>query len=370
MDVTIYVLFRLSTTIRLENQLIRRSHCTISNSVAMETPNSDFSYEHRIISIAALCVGVSLFLPAVVIVPATKLHKLLVYRLALYQVVSAKFLLVAWVMRYLVTFYTDTSNHQALKSIDTLVGVAVMLKVMLTAWISLHLFLLSVFHKNMKRFEPLYLVSSIIAALTVLIVGLVNALHKDDSMNTNYTTIAFVNKSDNSLGGFLGGQTILTSIGAVVLLLTSVLVVAMGIILCCRAYRRKNGIVSHPDKQHKKVLYEMMPLFVYPILLTLLFIPVMVLSYYDVLKYTSGNSKTFSTFRAVDNIVSTVMVSFASCACSCALIIHVLVVLCIKNRKKSRIHFNNSANGERNTINVTTNRYTRSDTHFLLPLED
>ena len=115
-DVTIYVLFRLSITIRLENQLIRRSHCTISNCVAMETPNSDFSYEHRIISIAALCVGVSLFLPAVVIVPATKLHKLLVYRLALYQVVSAKFLLAAWVMRYLVTFYTDTSNRLALGS--------------------------------------------------------------------------------------------------------------------------------------------------------------------------------------------------------------------------------------------------------------
>ena len=239
---------------------------------------------------------------------------------------------------------------------------------MLTAWISLHLFLLSVFHKNMTRFEPLYLVSSVIAALTVLIAGLVNALHKDDSMNTNYTTIAFVNKSDNSLGGFLGdGQTILTSIAAIVLLLTSVLVVGMGIILCCRAYRRKNGIV---DKQHKKVLYEMMPLLVYPILLTLLSIPVMVLSYYDVLRYTSGNSKTFSPFRAVDNIVSTVMVSFASCACSCVLIIHVLVVLCIKNRKKSRIHFNNSANGERNTINVTTTHYTRSDTHFLLPLED
>ena len=336
-----------------------------------DNPNSDFSYEHKIVSIAALCVGAFIFLPAVVIVPATKLHKVLVYRLALYQVVIAKLFLVAWVMRYLVVSYADISNHQALNSINALVGFAVMLKIMITAWITLHLFLLSVFHKNMKRCEPLYLVSSVTVALAVLIIALVTSFRSGDPMDTNYTTIAFVNSSNNYLGEFQGGQIILTSVTVVFLLLSSLLVIIMATVLCCRVFKRKKGIVSDPYKQHKKVLYEMMPLLVYPILLTLLSIPVAVLSYYDVLWYTSGHIKTFSVFRAADNIVSTIMVSVSSVACSCALIIHVVVVLCIRKRKKLRIHFNNSANnGERETINETTNRYVPSETYFPLPLED
>ena len=337
----------------------------------IENVNSDFPYEHKIVSFAALCMGVSFFLPAVVIVPATKLHKVLVYRLALYQVVSAKLLLVAWVMRYLVVSYTHESNHQALNGINSLVGSAAILMLMLTAWIILHLFLLSIFHKNMKRFEPLYLVSSVIVAIAVLIAGLVASLRTNDVMDTNFTAIAFVNSSNNSLGEFQSDQIILTSVLGVILLLSTVLVITMATVLCCRAYRKKHGIESDHDKQHKKVLYEMMPLLVYPILLTLLSIPVEILAYYDVLWYTSfGHAKTFSAFRAVDNIVSTIMVSLSSIACSCALIIHVLVVLCIKKRKKKRIHLNNTANGESRTINETTSRQIRSETHFLLPLED
>ena len=41
-----------------------------------------------------LCISSVLFLIAVVLVPAFKLHRLLVYRLALYQVISAKLCLV------------------------------------------------------------------------------------------------------------------------------------------------------------------------------------------------------------------------------------------------------------------------------------
>ena len=245
-----------------------------------------------------------------------------------------------------------------------------MLKIMLTAWIILHLFLLSVFHKNMKRFEPLYLVSSVIVAFAVLIAGLVTSLRTDDSMDmdTNYTTIAFINNSNSSLGEFQSGQIILTSVVAVILLLSSGLVITMATILCCRAYKRKNSIVPDHEKQHRKVLYEMMPLLAYPILLMLLSVPVEILAYYDVLWYTSGH-KYSTTFRAADSIASTIMVAVASIACSCALIIHVLVVLCIKKRKKFTIQLN-SANGERITINETTSRYIPSETHFLLPLED
>ena len=58
-----------------------------------------------------------------------------------------------------------------------------------------------------------------------------------------------------------------------VLVLVSLLMVIMGTILCHRAGRRRNALLSEYDKQHKKVLREMLPLLLYPIFFLLFAMP-------------------------------------------------------------------------------------------------
>ena len=48
-----------------------------------------------------------------------------------------------------------------------------------------------------------------------------------------------------------------------ILVIVSLLTVVMGTILCHRACRRRNALLSEYDKQHKKALCEMLPLLLY-----------------------------------------------------------------------------------------------------------
>ena len=59
-----------------------------------------------------------------------------------------------------------------------------------------------------------------------------------------------------------------------VLVIVSMLKVVMGTILCHRACRRRNALLSQYDKQHKKALREMLPLLLYQISFLLFTMPI------------------------------------------------------------------------------------------------
>ena len=60
--------------------------------------------------------------------------------------------------------------------LDSLLMGSSFIKLILTIWISIHLFALAVFHKNLQRLEHLYVVSSLLIPLAVTIVLLVKNL--------------------------------------------------------------------------------------------------------------------------------------------------------------------------------------------------
>ena len=112
-------------------------------------------------TIAGWCVSLVLFSTAVVLVLAFKLHRILVYRLALYQVVSANLCLVVPAL----TTFSDNDFD-----VQFAVGVSIVcLKLFLSLWINFHLFVLFVCHKNLQRLELLYVGSPIIVALGIYI---------------------------------------------------------------------------------------------------------------------------------------------------------------------------------------------------------
>ena len=112
------------------------------------------------------------------------------------------------------------------------------IKLMFTVWISIHLFALAVFHKNLQRLERLYLVSSLLIplAVTIVLLGInLTGCH-------GYRTCTYLR------------EEIIFIIIFTVLVIVSLLMIVMGTILCHRACRRRNAILSEYDKQHKKAL--------------------------------------------------------------------------------------------------------------------
>ena len=208
------------------------------------------------IPLPVICVSTLLFLVAISLVIAFKLHRLLVYRLALYQVISAEICFVFMILIYYLIFNTDTMlNTLGLEFLLSFALSSIFLKVVLTAWIVFHLFAISVFHKNLKRLEPLYVVSSIAVAIVIIILifSLYNTEFEGNYYNASHDFYDF---------GLFKFGTAIFYFGIILIVVSSILVIIMVVTLCCRAFKAKNGIVSEYHKQHKKVLYEMLPLYI------------------------------------------------------------------------------------------------------------
>ena len=319
-------------------------------------------------------------LATVIFVCVLKLHKTLVYRLALYQVLSAMEFSVVWIAvgafalhpahyyhqvnvtsywYYNNTSYTDHYSEyvdQLAPVFEALLLGSTFIKLMFTVWIVIHLFALAVFHKNLKRLEPLYVVSSLLVTLivtaTLLVMNLVPSRLQEACRFR---------------------EDIVYTIIFSVLVLTSLLIVVMGTILCHRACRRRSLALSEYDKQHKKVLYEMLPLLLYPILFLLITTPIFGFAVLDF---------TVAIYR-LDDITSSIYFTFAICAplwsftTSLLLIFHLCVVRHVKKKNLQRIK--NALNKVRRqreaeegsvTVNETTRLCQRSDTHFTSPIEE
>ena len=139
----------------------------MNNSTARHRDGIDF------VSTGILTLSVLLSLAVIALVLYLRLLNILVYRLGLYQVLSAILFAIADGVRY----WLDT---------DTAVGLAMafvlalgLLKVMLNMWVIVHLFAVAVLHKNMRRWEIIYIVRSISVALLFCCLQIIGVYAKD-----------------------------------------------------------------------------------------------------------------------------------------------------------------------------------------------
>ena len=237
------------------------------------------------------------------------------------------------------------------------------IKLMFTVWISIHLFALAVFHKNLQRFERLYVVSSLLIPLAVTIVLLsVNLTHCHGNSTYQMEEIIFI------------------IIYGVLVLVTSQMVY-IGAILCHRACRRRNAILSEYDKQHKKALCEMLPLLMYPIFFLLFTMPIGLAAVIDIIPeyntHLSDNTTIAMTeYSLTAPLFFELLAPFWSFTTSLLLISHLCVVRCISEKKVlqfknrvQRVRQQNNTEGSV-TINETTPLRQKSHTHFSAPTED
>ena len=322
-----------------------------------------------ICDVPILFISVLLCLAAVAVVCKQRLHKTLVYRLAMYQVLSAMEFSIIWIIAAVNQIYPLMPvNHKVSVTpaivLDSLLMGSSFIKLMFTVWISMHLFALAVFHKNLQRLELLYVVSSLLIPLAVTIVLL--GINLTDCRG--YRT-------------YLREEIIFIIIFAA-LVLVSLVMVVMGTILCHRACRRRNAILSEYDKQHKKALREMLPLFLYPIFFLLFAMPLFGFAVYDDIVTTDFSityyNATIAQYELWASSLFGLFAPFWSFTTSLLLISHLCVVRCIKNKKL--LQFRNRVQRVRQrqyntevgsvTINETTLLCQKSNTQFSAPTED
>eukprot|EP00731_Ephydatia_muelleri_P003197 Em0001g3197a len=293
-------------------------------------------------------VSVLLCLATVAVVCKQRLHKTLVYRLAMYQVLSAIEFSILWIIASI-----NILSHSLKVAVvlDSLLMGSSFIKLMFTLWISIHLFALAVFHKNLQRLERLYVASSLLIPLAVTIVLL----------GINLTGC-------HGYSTYLREEIVFIIIFAV-LVIVSLLMVVMGTILCHRACRRRNAVLSEYDKQHKKALCEMLPLLLYPIFFLLFTMPIFGFTVHDFvtqeynITYLSHN--TTITMTEYIREAPLFFALFAPCwsfTTSLLLISHLCVVRSINKRKV--LQFRNRFQRVRQQYN------TEEGTHFSAPTED
>ena len=310
------------------------------------------------------CISVLLCLATVAVVCKQKLHKTLIYRLAMYQVLSAMEFSILWILGFIIASYEVSVTPAVV--LDSILMGSSFIKLMFTVWISIHLFALAVFHKNLQRLERLYVVSSLLIPLAVTIVLLgINLTGCHGYRTYRWEEIIFI-------------------IIFAVLVIVSLLMVVMGTILCHRACRRRNALLSEYEKQHKKALREMLPLLLYPIFFLLFTMPIFGFAVEDTIvtpeyNYTYMYNNTTITgtgYNREGPVYFALFAPFWSFTTSLLLISHLCVVRCINKKKVSQ--FRNRVQRVRQqyntegsvTINETTLLCQKSHTHFSAITED
>ena len=298
-------------------------------------------------------------LVTLILVCVLKLHKILVYRLVLYQVLSAMEFSILWIAEGALgidgfTGELDNTSYVYLEKptfvINALLLGSMVMKLMFTVWIVIHLFALAVFHKKLQRLEPLYVASSLIIPLMVTAVIIIKGV---------------VVLGEGQIECNIEDTIYIIVFG--VLVLTSWLIFTMGTVLCYRACRRRNLVLSEYDKQHKKALCEMLPLLLYPILFLLLTAPIFAFSVLDIKFQSFLHSGLIFAICAPIWSFSTSMFFM----CHLCVVRHIMITRLLKIRNALRYNRGQRLREEGLvTVNETPWLCQRSDTHYTAPTED
>ena len=149
-------------------------------------------------------------------------------------------------------------------------------------------------------------------------------------------------------------------IACLLILLNCASMIAAGLILCYRAYGKRNGHNGHrslPDQQHKKALCEMLPLLMYPVLSILTPVLFTVMNHFD----------TVIDFRS--RFVVPILIFIWSMMFSLSIISHLGVVICILRRQASRhaALFSISKKEDSGTVHESSHILVRSNTYYSIP---
>ena len=277
-------------------------------------------------------VAVLVCLLAAVLVFRLRLHKKIVYRLALYQVLSS--LLFATVETMQIIFINYDTNPGSYRKACAAVGLFVMytrwMKLLFTMWVTFHIFCFGLLRKNIDKLEVLYVVTSLLVPAMIAIVPLTTKTYLPyDNSGSNsaiFISDCYIYSMDKNVE-LIERFTLWDGPALVILLATSIGMVVMMITIVRLLYRKvQYDTTSDGADNYWKALKELLPLAAFPILFFIFKLPELV---YDI--YESVRSKPNEPFLAVNLL----FISLWSLASGMTLIIHLSVAMYFAKKKKN-----------------------------------
>lgn len=212
-----------------------------------------------------------------VLVFALKLHRKSVYRLALYQDMAALFYATQCGLQLILLRYDTPSAIQAYRPSCALFGwwhmYSLWVKLLLSLCVAFHLFYLAVFHKNLKKFEVVYLGISLLVPAVISVVPFTTQSY---GLAGSWCWVEIAIGGCSNETSFIGlveqfalwfGPSI-----TLAFISSSAMAVMVGVLLY-RACTHSRHVLGPRGDQNWKALKQVLPLAAYPIVTFVFFVP-------------------------------------------------------------------------------------------------
>ena len=275
-------------------------------------------------------VAVLVCLVAAILVFGKGLYKKVVYRLGLYQVLASLALATTNIFETLpfISYDTNPTLYDRLcKAIAWFGFHSQWMKLIFTMWVVFHLFCFAVFHKNWKKLEVLYVVTSLLLPAVIAMVPLATGTY----VYSISTKQCYINAPNGTIA-FIENVVLWDAPAVVVLSLSStamiVVIIKLARTVCLRSKQEK---ITEGD-QFLRALKQLIPLAAFPLFFFIFFIPGFV---YNVDKFLSSSAEPPNMPLLFIISVSIPMWSMTS---GMTLIAHLCVAKYLEKRRMCTFH--------------------------------
>eukprot|EP00731_Ephydatia_muelleri_P010176 Em0005g762a len=274
--------------------------------------------------IITVCGSVLSCLAAAILVFVLKLYRRVVYRLALYQVLaSLAFAIVEVLQAVLIDkFYSPASCA----AIGWLTLYAQWMKLLFTAWVTLHIFCFGVFRKTLKL-EVLYVATSLIVPAVIASVPLVTSTYGPMRVTRTSSLCYIFGNETKDIAAV--ERLVLWDVPALITLFAaSIAMISMVLKLTNKVCRSRLKYTSLDEgDQFSKALRHLIPLAAFPILFFVFIIPQLALNIFLAITTTPSRELFF---------VALTFISLWSLASGVTLIVHITIAKCFPKMRKQK----------------------------------
>ena len=272
-------------------------------------------------------VSVLVCLLAVIMVCALKLHKKVVYRLALYQVLSSLLFAIVETLQIIIVNYREAPQSHQYRQACAFVGWLDMytrwVKLLFMTWVTFHLFCFGVLRKNFDKLEIVYVVTSVFVPAIIAVIPLTTGTYR---LSPLYAYCFIYSRSNNHWTDLIESIVLWDVPAMVILLAASVAMVTM-VVTIAKLLCRKSRYEPIVGGDHFwKTLRHLLPLAAFPILFFIFAIPSLIFHIYSMVS-------TSTSSHAALEASSLLFISMWSMASGATLITHLSVARCLTRKK-------------------------------------
>ena len=265
-------------------------------------------------------VSVLVCLLAIILVLILKLYKKVVYRLALYQVLASLVLATDLILQAILLGYRYRPSYgRECIALGWLLLYGEWMKLLFTMWVTFHLFCFAVLHKNLKKLEVLYVVTSLFVPAVIACIPLITKSYGHSPDGTH----CYIYDKDGYVAS-IERFALWDGPAVIILLAASIAMVVMVIKLTGRVCLRSKYEPITDGDQFWKALKQLLPLAAFPTLFLVFQIPTFIFHVY---------ATTSSMPNMALQISRSVFFSLLSMSSGGTLLVHIFVVRCWTKKK-------------------------------------